>query len=100
MTPLAERTCFSQVIQYLISAPRFYCVPYGELRGGLCLPGIQRAYGPFDRDTGEPNAEWKLIDAAAIAEQLPSALPLLAATADTVLAPLTSGATDWPRVVR
>eukprot|EP01050_Picozoa_sp_SAG11_P018824 SAG11_NODE_2906_length_2846_cov_5.219148_1_plen_393_part_00 len=49
--------------------------------------GIQRRYGPFDRQTGEPNAEWKLPDGAALAAQLPSAVALLADTADVVLVP-------------
>ena len=52
--------------------------------------GIQRQYGPFDRDTGEPNAEWKLPDDAALESALPSALALLAETSDTVLVPPTA----------
>ena len=54
---------------------------------------IQREWGPFDAATGEPHAEWKLVDRAAMERELPSALALLARTADRVLVPPTSDAT-------
>ena len=54
---------------------------------------IQREWGPFDTATGEPHAEWKLVDRAAMERELPSALALLARTADRVLVPPTSDAT-------
>ena len=53
---------------------------------------IQREWGPFDTATGEPHAEWKLVDRAAMERELPSALALLARTADRVLVPPTSDA--------
>ena len=54
---------------------------------------IQREWGPFDTATGEPHAEWKLVDRAAMERELPDALALLARTADRVLVPPTSDAT-------
>ena len=53
---------------------------------------IQREWGPFDAATGEPHAEWKLVDRAAMERELPDALALLARTADRVLVPPTSDA--------
>ena len=54
---------------------------------------IQREWGPFDTATGEPHAERKLVDRAAMERELPDALALLARTADRVLVPPTSDAT-------